>query len=474
MATTSHTPLPTALVIFGASGNLSQIKLLPALYELLAYNHLPKNFTVVAVLRGSSITLDSILDRVELAMLRQGRTVDPAVLQRLRGLIRPITMDSTKPEDYDRLRTMLDDLDAEFKVQHQRVFYLAIPPKIFMPVIECLGKAGLNIETGGVARRIFVEKPFGRDLATATTLIDGIKEYFAEHQIYRIDHYLAKETAQNILTFRFRNPLVKSIWSREGIDYIHIRAIEKIDIEGRANFYDGMGALRDLIQSHLLQLMALVMMDAPREMKSAQIHEQKAALLDAIKLPTEPIDDFAVRGQYDNYREEAQNPDSHTETYALLRLGVDLPDWHGVPILLETGKALDRKETSIEVVFRDREAASAARNVLTIRIQPNEGISLQLAAKKPGFTNSVEPVTMEFSYESSFADNNPEAYERVLYDAIVGDQTLFATSAEVLRSWEIIEPVIQHWETAPEFPSGYKKGSHGPAQASAIKKAVID
>lgn len=474
MTTTSHTPLPTALVIFGASGNLSQIKLLPALYELLAYNHLPKNFTVVAIFRSSSISLDALMDRVELAMLRQGRTVDQSILRRLRGLIRPITMDSTKPEDYDRLRDMLDSLDTETGVQHQRVFYLAIPPKIFMPVIECLSHAKLNIETNGVARRIFVEKPFGRDLETATALIDGIKEHFGEHQIYRIDHYLAKETAQNILTFRFRNPLIKSIWSREGIDYIHIRALEKIGIEGRANFYEGMGALRDLIQSHLLQLMALVMMDAPREMKSAEIHEQKAALLDAIKLPTEPIDDFAIRGQYEGYREEALNPDSHTETYALLRLGVDLPDWHGVPVILETGKALDRKETSIEVVFRDRDASSTARNVLTIRIQPNEGISLQLAAKKPGFTNSVEPVTMEFSYDSAFADNNPEAYERVLFDAIVGDQTLFATSAEVLRSWEIIEPIIKHWEHSAELPSSYKKGSHGPTDATTAKQSIID
>lgn len=471
---TAHTPLPTALVIFGASGNLSQIKLLPALYELLAYNHLPKDFTVVAVFRNTSISLDALMDRVELAMLRQGRTVDQEVLRRLRGLIRPITMDSTNPDDYDRLRDMLDGLDTEFGVQHQRVYYLAIPPKIFMPVIECLSRAKLNIETDGVARRIFVEKPFGRDLASATELIEGIKEHFSEHQIYRIDHYLAKETAQNILTFRFRNPLIKSIWNREGIDYIHIRALEKIGIEGRADFYEGMGALRDLIQSHLLQLMALVMMDAPREMKSTEIHEQKAALLEAIKLPTEPINDFAIRAQYDGYREEARNPDSQTETYALLRLDVDLPDWHGVPVLLETGKALDRKETSIEVVFRDRDVTSNARNILTIRIQPDEGISLQLATKKPGFTNSVEPVTMAFSYESAFAGNNPEAYERVLYDAIVGDQTLFAASAEVLRSWEIIEPVIRHWEQIAELPPLYKKGSHGPTEARAVIRAVVD
>ncbi len=470
---TAQVPTPTVLVIFGASGNLAQIKLLPALYRLLEYGHLPVHFHVVAIFRGTSTPLDEVMKNVELAMLRDGRECHPEILQRLRDMILPITMDSTNEEDYGRLRGLLDQIDQEKTIKHQRIYYLAIPPAIFEPVITCLGNAGLATEQDGAARRVFVEKPFGSDLASARRLIDHMKIVFEEPQIYRIDHYLAKETAQNILTFRFKNPLIKYIWNREGIDYIHIRATETIGIEGRANFYEGMGALRDLIQSHLLQLMALTTMDAPEVLKSHEIHEQKAALMSAIQLPTEPLDDVAVRGQYDGYRDEVGNQQSTTETYALLRLAVDLPDWHGVPVLLETGKSLDKKETVIEVAFRDRQNIESGRNVLRIQVQPDEGISLQLVAKKPGFTTELQPVTMEFSYKSTFGGDSPEAYERVLYDAMVGDQTLFATSAEVLRSWEILQPIIQRWGQTSEGLNHYPKGATAPDAAVAVRQSII-
>lgn len=463
---------PTTLVIFGASGNLAQIKLFPALYELLAYGHLPERLSIVAIFRQSSAALDTVMSQVEVTMLRQHRECDPAILARLKSLIRPIIMDSTNQEDYYRLRDMLDGIDHEFSVAHQRIFYLAIPPSIFKPVIACLGAAELNKEYDGVARRIFIEKPFGSDLASARDLIDSIKTHFEEHQIYRIDHYLAKETVQNILTFRFQNPLIRSIWNRDGIDYIHIRAFEKIDIEGRSDFYESLGALRDLLQSHLLQLMALIMMDAPTAMESHAIHEQKNALLGAIKLPTEPIDEFANRGQYEGYREEVNNPESQVETYAIVKLGVDLPEWHGVPVVLETGKALDHKDTSIEVVFRDRHNIDSGRNTLTIHVQPDEGIELQLTAKSPGFGYETRPVSMNFSYNTAFEGKNPEAYERVLFDAIAGDQTLFSTSAEVLACWEILEPIIQTWRNHNSIPESYTKGSEGPVGGIGIRKSV--
>lgn len=459
---------PTVLVIFGASGNLAEIKLFPALYELLAYGHLPERCTIVGVFRQSSAALDTVMSKVEVAMLRQKRDCDPEVLTRLKNMIRPITMDSTNPDDYHRLREMLDGIDHEYATAHQRIFYLAIPPDIFRTVISCLGNAQLNVEHDGVARRIFVEKPFGSDLASARELIDAMKEYFQEHQIYRIDHYLAKETVQNILTFRFQNPLIRSIWNRDGIDHINIRALERIDIEGRSEFYENMGALRDLIQSHLLQLMALIMMDAPASMESHAVHEQKNALLNSIKLPNEPIEELAIRGQYVGYRDEVDKPESTVETYAVIRLGVDLPEWHGVPVVLETGKSLDRKDTSIEVVFRDRQHIDSGDNTLIIHIQPGEGIELQLTAKKPGFGTETRTVSMNFSYNTAFEGENPEAYERVLFDAIAGDQTLFATSAEVLACWQILEPIITEWRESDRPPLGYDKGSSGPEQARVV------
>ena len=461
---------PSVLVIFGITGNLAQSKLLPALYQLLKLNHLPERFSVVGIFREGNINLDNIIQQTEIKLLRERKECDPVILERLKNMIKPVYMDSTKQEDYYKLSQELEQIDHEFKVAHQRLFYLAIPPNIFKSVIGCLGNAGLNVETDA-ARRIFVEKPFGSNLASAKDLVEHISSHFNEHQIYRIDHYLAKETAQNILAFRFNNPLVEDIWGRQFIDHIQITASEIIGIEGRADFYEAMGALRDIVQSHLLQLMALMMMEAPQTFNSEGIHAEKLALLQSVQpIKQNHVDEYAARGQYSGYTDEVKNQDSHIETFAALKLEVSNSRWGGVPILLRTGKALASKVTEINVVFKDRSRRSVPHNIMTVRIQPNEGISLQLTAKKPGFSDELQPVNMDFCYQTSFDGDNPDAYERVLIDAIAGDQSLFATSDEVIRCWEILEPVLEAWQHLPSKPSTYEQGSWGTSEAVELAK----
>lgn len=456
---------PSVLVIFGVTGNLAQYKLLPALYQLLRHNRLPVRFSVVAVFRSDASNLDKIIQQLEITLLRSTGECDNDVLRRLKDLMTPIIIDPTDIESYHQLRGQLEGIDHEFQTAHQRLFYLAIPPDIFPTVITRLGEAGLN-EEHDAARRIFVEKPFGINLKSAKELVEHIGNYFKEHQIYRIDHYLAKETAQNILTFRFNNPIIEDLWGRQFIDHIQISAIQQIDIEGRANFYEGMGALRDIVQSHLLQLMVLVTMESPERLDSESIHAEKLALFNEVQpIRVTHVDEVSVRGQYEGYRDEVGNEDSNVETYAALKLEVSNSRWGGVPVLLRTGKALDRSTTEIHVVFKERSRHKVAPNILTIRIQPNEGISLRLTAKRPGFTTAMQPVDMDFNYSSAFDHDQPDAYERVLVDAIAGDQSLFATSEEVIRSWEILEPLLDSWESQTSQPFTYPKGSSGPKEA---------
>lgn len=463
---------PSVLVIFGISGNLAQEKLLPALYQLLKFNRLPERFTVVGVFRDQSVNVEMLVQKLEITLLRSLKECDIEILQKLKSIIKPIVMDSTSVEYHYQLRTLLETIDHEHQTAHQRLFYLAIPPNIFMDVITCLGEAGLNRENELVARRIFVEKPFGLNLQSAKDLVEHINYYFAEHQIYRIDHYLAKETAQNILTFRFNNPIIEDLWGRQFIDHIQISALQKITIDGRASFYEGMGALRDIVQSHLLQLMALIMMEAPDGSDSESVHREKLALLESIQpVKQNHVDELSVRGQYEGYRDEVGNERSNIETYAALKLEASNSRWGGVPVLLRTGKALSQSFTEISIVFKSRSKRELPPNILKIRIQPDEGITVQLTAKKPGFTNELQLVNMDFSYHESFKGDNPDAYERVLVDAIAGDQSLFASSAEVIRSWEILEPVLEYWQYNPMQPTIYPKGSLGPHDAVELAKS---
>lgn len=462
----------SVLVIFGSTGNLAQKKLLPALYHLLKGGYLPSDFCIIYIARDKSASIESIVGKAKTELLSHEHEIDETFISKLIEISTIIYMDSTKQDDYYLLQEKLDLIDKDKGVRHNRLYYLAIPPNIFSSVIKCLGSVGLNLESENRARRILVEKPFGTNLATAKQLIGHINKYFKEDQVYRIDHYLAKETAQNILAFRFNNPLIEGLWGRQFIDHIQITASETIDIEGRSNFYEGMGALRDLVQSHLLQLMALTTMEVPEVPDSKNIHTEKLTLLNAIK-PIKPnhVDEVVISGQYKGYRDESGNAQSNTETFVALHLEVANSRWGGVPILVRTGKALASKMTEITIVFKDRSRRSIPANLLTIRIQPNEGISLELQAKKPGFGDDLQKVDMDFCYQTAFEGVQPDAYEHVLMDAIIGDQSLFATSAEVIRCWEILEPILSSWHQNNIQPHSYDKGSWGPNEANELAES---
>ncbi|MBP7820628.1 glucose-6-phosphate dehydrogenase [Candidatus Saccharibacteria bacterium] len=459
----------SVLVIFGSTGNLAEKKLIPALYHLQKGKFLPKDFNIIFVARDKTATTKSIIAKAKSELVSQEHSIDEDTIELLIEKSSIIYMDSTKQEDYYLLKNELDSIDLKKSVKHNRLYYLAIPPNIFPTVIGCLGATGLNKDSDNTARRILVEKPFGTDLESAKQLIGHINKYFDEDQVYRIDHYLAKETAQNILTFRFNNPLIEGLWDRQFIDHIQITASETIDIEGRSNFYDDMGALRDLVQSHLLQLMALTTMEVPEVQDSANIHIEKLALLNSIKsIKPNHVAEVVFRGQYKGYRQEAGNDQSNTETFVALHLEVANSRWGGVPILVRTGKALASKVTEITLVFKDRSRRSVPANLLTIRIQPNEGISIELQAKKPGFGDELQKVDMDFCYQTSFDGVQPDAYEHVLMDSIIGDQSLFATSAEVLKCWEILDPILTAWKHDENQPDIYEKGSWGPESANEL------
>lgn len=435
---------PSCIVIFGISGDLSKRYLLPALFHLTKVGLLNSQTTIIGISR-QSITTDELLDGVD---LHHGEPEDPAdgeALARLHDQITMVRLDLENADDYRQLRNHLDQIEQERGICLNRLFYLSIPPKAFNGVIENIGAAGLNgsCSHGTTKSRLLVEKPFGYNLESAQALIDETAKVFTEDQLFRIDHYLAKETVQNILTFRFENPIFESLWSHDHIASIEIYAGEQIGIMGRKVFYEPLGALRDFIQSHLLQLLAIVTMDQPEQLDSAHIHAKKQAVMEAIVPVNMAVDQQVIRGQYETYRSEVENPESVTETFAAIRVAIDNDRWRDVPITVWTGKGLAEKRTEIVVTFKNGQRPP---NKLRFRISPNEGIEIELFAKKPGYAVDLQTARMDFSYDSSFNDfAHPNAYERVLVDAIRGDHTLFATSQEVIASWRVVQPVLDSW-----------------------------
>lgn len=462
---------PTTLVIFGITGDLAQRKLLPALYYLAQNQLLPQHLRILGITRQGTTT-EHLYDSLHKTIKQSGSNPEKEVMRSLIGLFEIVKMDLLNSEDYLKLGQRLDEIEDETGICMNRHFYLAIPSQAYEPVVERLGQNGLNktCQHGSGNSSLLIEKPFGYDLASAHDLIDKIHTYFTEQQVYRIDHYLAKETAQNILTFRFQNPIFKRIWDNKSVSRIMITASEKIDIEGRVVFYEQTGALRDFVQSHLLQLLAITTMDEPEELNDVGIHSQKLALLQSIEpISPDEVSTKTVRGQYSGYKDDVNNPSSISETYAALSLNIANKRWEGVPILIRTGKALSRRLMEITLFFSDT-ANITHDNILTICIQPGEGIMLKLLAKKPGFDNQLTPVEMDFSYNRSFGDTNghPDAYERVLVDAFRADKTLFATSDEVIASWQILENVTHEWSKNGDSLQTYEKGSWGPTAADEL------
>lgn len=459
MSDTPQTPLaPAIIVVFGVTGDLASRYLLPALYHLFKDNLLHEHTEIIGLTR-QSLNTDELFSTVELCINEVDNVCDPVALRSMHEKTRLLQFDPSIEADYDQLHAELDRIEEEHGLCMNRLYYLSIPPKLFETVVHNLGYAKLNESCvhAQADSRLLVEKPFGSDLASAQALIDVTTSVFREDQVFRIDHYLAKETVQNILSFRAYNPIFASIWSNQHIQAIDILAAEKIGIEGRKVFYEGVGALRDLIQSHLLQLLAVTTMSLPAELSSEAIHIHKQSLLESI-LPADPTK--AIRGQYEGYTAEAEAPDSTTETYARLELSIDTSEWHGVPVTITTGKALSAKQTEIRVTFTNRGDDSAAVNVLVFRIQPDEGIHLQLRVKKPGYEHEIQDAALNFSYAHTFGDaNHPNAYERVLVDAVKGDRSLFASSEEVLASWKIIEPIVEAWNNNRDGLRTYSQGT---------------
>lgn len=483
MTSTQNKLEPTLLTIFGITGDLARIKLLPALYQLEVAKQLPNHFYIIGITRREfkiSELRENLVQEVE----KDHRKIDRSALDKLIARIKIGQFEITEASDYPKLREFLDSIEDEQGVCFNRLFYLAIPPTLFNNVVEKIGQGGLHegCQHKTHESRLLIEKPFGFDVNSAKELIEQIKKYFSENQVFRIDHYLAKETVLNILKFRFENPLIESLWNNQFIDHVQITAAESIGIGSRINFFEQTGALRDMIQSHLLQILALVAMEHPSTESSANIHQERLRILSAIKpiLPN-TVDQVAVRGQYtpnqigtksfSGYRDKVGNPRSITETYAALKLELDTKRWHGVPFYIRAGKRLPEKLTDVTVVFKDP-SGKGRRNTLSIRIQPNEGIGLDLLVKKPGLSDELESVQMQYCYSQKLASQYYDAHARLLRNAMQGDSTLFPTSDEVMASWQLIEPVLHSWHQSSNSLEFYKAGTWGPAGGEKLIKTA--
>jgi glucose-6-phosphate 1-dehydrogenase len=480
-------PDPCILVIFGATGDLTARKLLPALYNLAREGLLPAHFACVGFARREKSHDDFRKEMLE--GINKYSRVKPVDTELWKSFSEQLYYHQSEFDDdagYESLRTFLADLDNRLGTKGNRVYYLSTQPSFFPLVIEKLKQHNLVYDVNSEHdkwSRIIIEKPFGEDLSSAIALQKEITKHLDESQIYRIDHYLGKETVQNILVFRFGNPIFESIWNNHHVDHVQITVAEEIGIGTRGRFWEEAGMLRDIVQNHMMQLLSLICMEPPINLKASAIHDEKVKVLESIR-PIQDIHKYTVRGQYGQgyingaevipYRSE-QNvaPDSSVETYAAMQLFIDNWRWAGVPFYLRAGKRLPKRVTEIAIIFRDAPGGllqingkKNERNVLVIRIQPDEGISLKINCKVPGIASQIQPVKMDFRYGSYFGSTPPEAYERLICDCMSGDTTLFARIDEVFASWRLLTPVIEKWhkEKPVNFPN-YPSGTWGPLEA---------
>jgi glucose-6-phosphate 1-dehydrogenase len=479
---------PTVLVIFGATGDLAHRKILPALYNLAHEGALPERFELIGVARRDQP--GNAFQQIARESIEKysRRRPDADVLTGLLSDLRYVSGTFDEPAVYDELASTLSEFDEQAGQPLNRVFYLSTAPEFFPVIVERLGAAGLN-EAENAESRIVIEKPFGYDLASAKQLNVQVLEVFDESQVFRIDHYLGKETVQNLMALRFANALFEPVWNRNYIDQVQITAAEDIGIGGRAGYYERAGALRDLVQNHMMQLLALLTMEPPVAFEANRLRDEKLKVLEAIVPPQpEEVAAMAVRAQYAagavggqdviGYREEeGVDPNSRTETYAALRLQVSNWRWAGVPFYLRTGKQLARKVTEIAVIlkpvphlaFQNIGSVGVQPNQIILTVQPDEGVSVSIGAKIPGASMRIRPVNMEFHYGTSFVSESPEAYERLILDAMRGDATLFTRNDEIEALWGIIDPILAAWrdDTSSEIPQ-YLGGSAGPTEADAL------
>ena len=484
---------PCAMVIFGAAGDLTKRLIVPALYNLACANLLPKEFAVVGVDLASHTSDEwhhSLEEMLEAFVKNEDQSakVDQAAWKSLTSRMVYMQGDLNDPGRYEKLKATLSETDAKNGSAGNYVFYLAVADQFFGPIIEHLGQGGLAMQGNGNWRRVVIEKPFGHDLASAQTLDKQILKVLDETQIYRIDHFLGKETVQNILMFRFANGLFEPVWNRDRIDHVQITVAETVGVERRGRFYEKTGALRDMVPNHLFQLVAMTAMEAPNSFSADAIRTEKAKAIQAIKIcHSTEVPCTAVRGQYGageidgkpvaGYREEPDvSSASDTESYVALKLAIENWRWSGVPFYIRTGKRLKHRKTQIAIKFKETPAAllretqmkRPAPNWLLLRIQPDEGISLEFGAKIPGPTMRLGDVRMDFKYEDYFGTAPATGYETLIYDVMIGDATLFQRADNIESGWRVVQPVLDYWaKDKPSFPN-YAAGSQGPPEADEL------
>jgi glucose-6-phosphate 1-dehydrogenase len=482
-------PDPCVLVLFGATGDLAHRKVIPAMYQLWRNNLLPHEFVLLAVARREYED-EAFRSEIRASLEKYSRVlpIDEAAWRSFSKRINYYRCDFSDPTRFEHLAATLDDLDEEEGTRGNRLYYLATQPSQFAEIVGQLGRVGLDHERhDGGWRRVIIEKPFGHDLDSAKRLNREVGKVFRESQVYRIDHYLGKETVRNLLVFRFGNGIFEPLWNRRYVDHIQITVAESIGIENRGAFYEETGAVRDVLQNHLLQLVSLVAMEPPATFEADALRDEKVKVLRAIGTrPADPTSEV-VRGQYGpgwvaaqpvaGYRQETDvDPQSETETFVAARFNIDDWRWSGVPFYVRTGKRLPKRSTEIAIQFREvphhlfrDTSADPDANLLAIRIQPDEGIMLRFGAKVPGLGLNVRSVTMDFTYGSAFNVDSPDAYETLILDALQGDASLFTRADEVEEAWGIVDPFIDAWvnEGAPEFPN-YEAGTWGPPEAEEL------
>lgn len=475
---------PCALVIFGASGDLAKRKLIPAIYELARQKLLSEKFALVGFSRSEMSDEQYRQDcREAVQKFARSKPVDEAVWKRIEGNTFYVRGDYGCTADFQRLRDQLQKLDQKCGTAGNRLFYLSTPPTAFGPIVECLG--AIKDPNSKAWERIIIEKPFGRDLASAKALNAQLHRQFSEDQVFRIDHYLGKETVQNLMVMRFANSIFEPIWNYKYVDHVQITVSETLGVGTRGGYYDKSGALRDMVQNHLFQLMAMVAMEPPAALDAISVRDEKVKVYKSVRpIRPEAVKDFTVRGQYGagessgqktpGYRREKDVPsDSRTETFVALKLFIDNWRWSGMPFYLRTGKFLPEKLSEIVVRFRSppltlfqKQCQSAVYpNDLIIRVQPDEGMSWRLNAKVPGGQMNIKSVALDFFYKTAFNVEPPEAYERLIFDAMAGDQTLFIRGDEAEAAWAVIDPIEQGWAESGTPPQEYAPGTWGPKKA---------
>ncbi|MFF4953710.1 glucose-6-phosphate dehydrogenase [Streptomyces chattanoogensis] len=473
---------PSGLVIFGVTGDLSRKKLMPAVYDLANRGLLPPGFSLVGFARREWEHEDFAQEVYE-AVKEHARTpFREEVWQQLVQGCRFVQGNFDDDEAFETLKTTIEELDKAQGTGGNFAFYLSVPPKFFPKVVQQLKKHGLAEQKADSWRRAVIEKPFGHNLESAQELNKVVHEVFPTNEVFRIDHYLGKETVQNILALRFANTMFEPLWNRSYVDHVQITMAEDIGIGGRAGYYDGIGAARDVIQNHLLQLLALTAMEEPASFDADALVAEKTKVLGAVRLPGD-LGKETVRAQYAEgwqggekavgyLQEEGIDPRSKTDTYAAIKLSIDNRRWAGVPFYLRTGKRLGRRVTEIAVVFKraphspfDHTATEElGQNALVIRVQPDEGVTVRFGSKVPGTSMEVRDVSMDFAYGESFTESSPEAYERLILDVLLGDANLFPRLEEVEQSWRILDPIEEYWDRHGK-PAQYPAGTWGPAEA---------